>query len=150
MLLAWSLLGMVGFFLVMMPSSAFIAYKLLRPNEYMLKIDNKTATLYKNQIEVASCLDQQLDVRIRKVIRYISWTSRKRDLYNTRIKIKFPNGQSISYTVFAFKNDVFFSDDVKSIVFDSFDAESNAASPMQTQQLINYFNLNHLLTFKNV
>lgn len=147
MLLAWNFLGMVGFFIVMMLSSGFIAYKLLRPNELMLKIENKTATLYKNQVEIASCPDHQLEVRVRKALRFLSLTSRKENRYNARIKIKFPDGASISYSVFAFQKEIVFSKNLQSIVFDSFDADANTASPMQTQRLIDYYNLNHLLTF---
>ncbi len=157
MLLAWSLLGMAGFFVVMMLSSAFIAYKLLRPNEYMLKIENKTATLYKNQIEVTSCPDHQLDISFTKHYRwsYAYLVSGLSKNCLARVHLKFPNGKRIAFSVASWSP--VFAEHYPTLIFDfksfinlTWDAEGNTASEMQTQRLINYYNLSHLLTFKNV
>ena len=154
MLLAWNFLGMVGFFIVMMLSSGFIAYKLLRPNELMLKIENKTATLYKNQVEIASCPDHQLEISFTKHYRwgYSIIFSRLNESFVARVHLKFPNGKRIAYSVASWSPE-FAPDypilivDFKSIINLTWDVEGNNASEMQTQRLIDYYNLNHLLTF---
>lgn len=157
-LMAWSWLGTLCALLIIITCSGFMAYKMLCPNEYMLKINNKTATLYKNQVEVTSCPDHQLDISFTKHYRYgySMFFSSLNESVLARVHIKFPNKKGIAFAVYSGVLPVFAPDyptlifDYKSFLNFNWDAEGNHASEMQVQRLINYYNLNHLLTFQNI
>lgn len=153
--LAWFFVGPLGLIVVMVLSSSYPMYKMMRPDEVMLKVSNNTCTFYRNQVEVTSCPDNQLEITFSKHYRFgyhfISFGLN--DYRLARIHLRFPDGKRFAFTVTSWEP--IFAPHYATVLFDfksirnlTWDASVNMASEMQVQRLIDYYNLNYLLTFK--
>jgi hypothetical protein len=129
--------------------SFYMSFKMLRPDEYVLKIDKGFAALFKNDSKIADAADSQLDIQLLKIDRYTGFLSGNDQVL--KMRVKFPNGKKVSFVVL--DKNATFSDQVEHESFltgGSMKYQGSFASSMQVQHLLDYYNLNHLVQLKSI
>lgn len=148
---AWLLPQPLGTFVcvaTIIAGSGFTVVKMLKPDEYVLKIDNGYAQFFKNQQIVAEAATSALEIELKQIHRWRYVSSRR---YLLKTIVAFPSGKKIEFTV-TDKYAVFIQQmpDDWFDLFSYLEYQGSFAHSRHVQHLLDYFNLNHQVKLENI